>query len=172
MKKKIALVALMLVLLAVPAFSATFGGTTREDSVGVGLNLGNNTGVALRFGFGDFDLLANIGLSAFSLNSSGLGLGGDVAANWNFYTIDGGRGLQFPLTVGAGASMSVHFGDPTAFNLSVLFPVGIEYDFSQLNADVPITVYFRLAPGFSVITANELNVDFELGVYLGAVWTF
>lgn len=169
MKKKIMLLALALVMLVTPLFA--IGGTSEDNSVGVGINFGNNTGVALRFGFGDFDVLANIGVSMFSLNSSGYGFGGDAAFNWNLYTIDGGRGLEFPLTIGAGLSTSVHFGDPTIFNLAVLFPFGIEYDFAQIS-DVPITVYFRLAPGFSLITANDLNVKFELGAYLGAIWTF
>lgn len=170
MKKKIALVLLALVLLATPAFAA--GGVTRDNSWGIGVNLGNNTGVALRFGFGDFDLLANVGLAAFSLNSNGLGLGGDVAFSWNFYTIDGGADLEFPLSIGLGASTQVHFGDPTGANLSVIVPVGIEYDFSQLNSDVPITAYFRLAPGVTILRANKVDIAFDFVAYLGAIWTF
>ncbi len=170
MKKKIALVALIFAMLVTPAFA--IGGVSDDNSFGIGLNLGNNTGVGMRFGFGDFDVLANVGLAAFSLNSSGLGLGGDAAFSWNFYTIDGGRALEFPLTVGAGVSSSFFFGENTTVNLSVLFPVGVEYNFDQLDPDVPITVYFRLAPGFTVLKANNPDVSFEMSAYLGALWNF
>ena len=54
----------------------------------------------------------------------------------------------------------------------MLFPVGIEYNFDQLDPDVPITVYFRLAPGFTVLKANNPDVSFEMSAYLGALWNF
>ena len=172
MKKKIALVALMLVLLAVPAFSATFGGTTREDSVGVGLNLGTNTGVALRFGFGDFDVLANVGFDILDAFNGEFKVAGDAAVSWNYYTIDGGRALEFPLTFGVGANVAIDFSNDVSTDLSVIFPLGIEYNFAQLNPDVPITVYFRLAPGFYILQASKVGVDFDMAVYLGAIWNF
>ena len=74
MKKKLALLALVFVVLVTPAFSA---GVSKDNSVGVGLNLGTNTGVGLRFGLGDFDILSNLGFSMldafegdFRLNSA------------------------------------------------------------------------------------------------------
>ena len=169
MKKKIVLLALVFAMLVTPAFSA---GVTRDNSVGVGLNLGTNTAVALRFGLGDFDILSNIGFDLLDSFSGDFKVSGDVAASWNFYTIDGGRGLQFPLTVGAGANVAIDFSNDFSTDLSVLFPIGIEYNFAQLNADVPITVYFRFAPGFSILQNSDANVEFDYGVYLGAIWNF
>ena len=162
MRKKLVLIALALVLAVTPVFA--IGGTARDNSVGVGLNLGKNTGVGLRFGFGDFDILADIGFSIFNFN-----LAGDVAASWNFATIDGGRGLRFPLTIGAGVSAAYDF--KTDFDLSVIFPIGIEYDFAQIS-NVPITVYLRFAPGFSVFKDNNVKIDFDWLGQLGALWTF
>ena len=169
MKKKIVLVALLVLLILVPAFSATTG-SSKKGSVGVGANLGTVNGVALRFGMGDFDLLANIGFDAVTtLTKDGWTISGDVAASYKVYTIDGGRNAQFPITVGLSAVPSVTFGNNTVVNLDVLVPVGIEYTFS----DVPITLYLRLAPGLSVIEANKPNVgEFAMGGYIGALWNF
>ncbi len=172
MKKKVLLIALLVALLLAPLSAASIRGTENDGAVGVGLNLGTNMGVGLKFGFGDFDVLANIGLDSFSLDGNGLGLGGDVAFSWNYYTIDGGRDLQFPLTVGAGVTSSFHFGNPFFVNLAVIFPLGIEYNFEQLNPDVPITMYVRLAPGFTLFNGGEFSVKFAFAGYIGALWMF
>lgn len=166
MKKKIALVALIFAMLVTPAFA--IGGVSDDNSFGIGLNLGRNSGLGMRFGFGDFDILANVGLFDFGISDNGVAVAGDAAFSWNFYTIDGGRALEFPLTVGAGVSTGVHFGDPFVFDLSVLFPIGIEYNFAQLNPDVPITVYFRIAPGLAILP----DLGFGWSAYLGALWNF
>ena len=89
-----------------------------------------------------------------------------------YYTIDGGRDLQFPLTVGAGVTSSFHFGNPFFVNLAVIFPLGIEYNFEQLNPDVPITMYVRLAPGFTLFNGGEFSVKFAFAGYIGALWMF
>lgn len=168
MKKKLALLALVFVVFVTPAFSA---GVSKDNSVGVGLNLGTNTGVGLRFGLGDFDILSNLGFSMLDAFEGDFRLAGDVAASWNFYTIDGGRGLEFPLTVGAGANIAIDFTNDFNTDVSVLFPVGIEYNFDQIS-DVPITVYFRFAPGFTVVENSKGHVEFDYGIYLGALWNF
>lgn len=170
MKKKLAILALALVMMVTPAFAA--GGAAEDDLIGVGLNLGTNTGVALRFGLGDFDILSNLGFSMLRAFEGDFGMSGDVAFSWNFYTIDGGRGLEFPLTVGLGANVDIDFSHDWNTDFSILFPIGIEYDFAQLNSDVPITVYFRFAPGFSIIQNSKADVGFAYGVYLGAMWNF
>ena len=167
MKKKIVLVTLLVLLILVPAFSATTG-SSKKGSVGVGANLGTVNGVALRFGMGDFDLLANIGFDVLNISKDSWTIAGDVAASYKVYTIDGGRNAQFPITVGLSAVPSVTFGNNTVVNLDVLVPVGIEYTFS----DVPITLYLRLAPGLSVIEANQPDVGFAMGGYIGALWNF
>ena len=56
MKKRLVILALALVMIVTPVFA--IGGVAEDDTVGVGLNLGTNTGVALRFGLGDFDILS------------------------------------------------------------------------------------------------------------------
>ena len=168
MKKRIVLVALIAICLVAPVFAANnYSGVAKKNSVGVGLNLGTNTGVGLRYGMGDFDILANIGLDVFKLNP--LTLSGDVAASYNVYTIDGGKNLKFPITVGAGANVGLKFGkDKLGFDLSVLVPVGIEYTF----ADVPITLYLRLAPGVNLFNNSDFGFKFGFAGYIGALWNF
>lgn len=172
MKKRVLIIALLIALILVPVSAASYRGSERDGAFGIGLNLGTNTGVGLKFGMGNFDILANVGLLNFGIGEDGLSMSGDVAVSYNVYTIDGGRNLEFPITVGLGATTSFHFGDPFLFNLGVVVPVGIEYSFAQLNPDVPITVYLRLAPGVSLINGNDFKVGFAFAGYLGALWMF
>lgn len=168
MKKKIVLIALLVLCLAAPVF-ASLNGVTRKDSLGVGLNLGTNTGVAFRYGMGDFDITANVSFDVLEVFNGTVVIAGDVGGAWNFYTIDGGRNLQFPLTFGVSAVPALVIGDgTTSFNFSILFPVGIEYTFD----DVPITVYLKLAPGMSIVDNASVKVSPEFGAYIGALWNF
>ena len=169
MKKKIAIIAVVFALIVTPVFAA--GGVSEDNSIGVGLNLGTNTGVALRFGLGDFDVLANFGFDMLNIFNGDFTLAGDAAASWNFYTIDGGRGLEFPLTVGVGVNTAISFNDGVKTDLSVIVPVGIEYNFNQIS-DVPITMYLRLAPGMQMLEANKWDPSFDFAFYLGALWNF
>ena len=129
MKKRLVLVALIALCLVAPVFAAdNYSGVAKKNSVGLGLNLGTNTGVGLRFGMGEFDVLANVGLNNFKFNP--FTLSADASASYNVYTIDGGRNCKFPITVGAGVSTAMTFADGFGLDLSVLVPVGIEYTFS------------------------------------------
>ena len=162
MKKKVLLIALLVALILAPVTAASYRGSENDGAIGVGLNLGTNTGVGLKFGFGDFDVLANIGLDNFRFNP--FSLGGDVAVSYEVYDFDFGRGHHMPLTVGVGASMGFVFDDPFVFDLAVLVPVGISYQIP----DVPMQFYHRLAPGLAVLP----ELDFAFAGYIGALWMF
>ncbi len=167
MKKRIVLVALLVLCLMAPVFAASTKGVTQKGSVGVGLNLGTNTGVGFRYGMGQFDVLANFGLNNFKFNPFSMSV--DAAASYKVYTIDGGkRNLQFPITVGGGAALAITFAEKPAIDFSVLVPVGIEYTF----ADVPITLYLRLAPGVEIFNASSFKLGFAFAGYIGALWNF
>lgn len=165
--KKVLIVLTLICLVAFPVMAGnSYTGVTKKNSVGVGLNLGTNTGVGLRFGMGSFDILANVGINNFSF--SPFTLSADAAASYNVYTIDGGKNLKFPITVGAGAKTSIKFADTVDFNLGVVVPVGIEYTF----AEVPVTLYVRLAPGIQLLEASKFKIGFDFAGYIGALWNF
>lgn len=161
MKKKVLLVALLVALILAPVTAASYRGSEQDGAIGVGLNLGTNTGVGLKFGFGDFDILANIGVADFEFNP--FYLGGDVAVSYELYDFDFGHGHHLPLTLGAGILTGFGF-DPFKFALSVVFPLGVSYQIP----DFPMQFYLRVAPGLSVYP----EIDFDIAAYLGALWMF
>lgn len=165
MKKRIAVIALVILCAAAPMFAASnTTGAADRNTLGVGLNLGTNTGVGFRYGYGPFDVIANVGFDFLKFGNGNWALSFDVGASYQVYTIDGGRNLQFPITVGLIAAPGVTFGSSPSFNLSVMVPVGIEYTFD----DVPVTAYFRLAPGMKILP----SVGFTCGAFIGALWNF
>ncbi|MGN0906390.1 MAG: hypothetical protein ACI4NM_04520 [Bullifex sp.] len=166
MKKRIIVIALLVLCLMTPVFAASYKGSADKGSVGVGLNLGTNTGVGFRYGMGKFDVLANFGLNNFKFNP--FSMSADAAVSYKVYTIDGGRNLQFPITVGAGGALGLTFGEKVGIDLSVLVPVGIEYTFNE----VPITLYLRLAPGVQLLKDTSFNIGFAFAGYIGALWNF
>lgn len=169
MKKRIAIIALVILCVAAPMFAASdTRGAADRNTLGVGLNLGTNTGVGLRYGYGPFDVIANIGLDLLRIGSNSWTLSFDVGASYQVHIIDGGRNLQFPITVGAIIAPSVTISDHSSFNLSVLIPGGIEYTFDE----VPVTAYFRLAPGIRIMSENKVDIGFAFGAFIGALWNF
>lgn len=165
MKKRIAIIALVILCVAAPMFAASnTRGAADRNTLGVGLNLGTNTGLGLRYGYGPFDVIANIGLDVVKLSGGNWTLSFDVGASYQVYTIDGGSNLKFPITLGLIVTPSVTFGNNATFNFGVLVPVGIEYTFD----DVPITAYFRLAPGMNILP----SASFTCGAFIGALWNF
>ena len=168
MKKRIIVVALLVLCLVAPVFAASTKGATQKGTVGVGLNLGTNTGVGFRYGMGQYDILANFGLNNFKFDPFSMSV--DAAASYKVYTIDGGkRSLQFPITVGGGAALAMTFNsDKVGIDLSVLVPVGIEYTFTE----VPITLYLRLAPGVQFLQNSSFKMGFAFAGYIGALWNF
>ena len=166
MKKKVLLVALLVALILAPVTAASYRGSEQDGAIGVGLNLGTNTGVGLKFGFGDFDILANIGLDNFGFNP--FRLGGDVAVSYEVYDIDIKGPHHMPVTLGLGAKMNFRFEDNFGFDLALVVPVGLEYQIP----DVPVAFYVRLAPGISIMENTQININFAFAGYIGVLWMF
>ncbi len=167
MKRKALVLLLVAVLAAVPAMAATRGASD-EGSVGVGLNIGTNTGLGLKFGMGKFDILANIGLANFNIGADGFNLGGDVAVSYEVYDFDLGGKHHMPLTLGLGATMALDIKKDVDFDLGLVVPVGIEYQIP----DFPLAFYLRLAPGVGIVNDSKFNVDFDFAAYIGVLWMF
>ncbi len=168
MKKKVLVLLFVAVLAVAPAMAASSRGSSSDGSFGIGLNLGTNTGLGMKFGMGKFDILANVGLANFNINSNGFNLGGDVSASYEVYDIDIKGPHHIPVTVGLGAKMNFRFEDPFGFDLAFVVPVGIEYQIP----DVPILLYFRLGPGISILERSQIDIGFDFVAFVGALWMF
>jgi len=166
MKKRIfAIVLVLLALILVPVSSASLRTSSAAYSkYAIGLNLGTNTGLGFQVRANrDFDVIGNLGFNAFGTSP----LSFDVAANYkiNEFAIDR---ADFDVTLGLGMNVGIPVNDSHGFDFSVLLPVGIVYHFTE----VPIDVYFRLAPGIQIVKNDEVGLGFGLSAFLGGLWRF
>ena len=164
MKKKVLVLLVIAILATVPAMAASTRGAAKDGSIGVGLNLGTNSGLGLKFGMGKFDIFADVGLSVIG----GTGLGVDAGISYEVYDADFGGGHHMPITVGIMVPMSFRWNNPFAWDLGVLAQVGLEYQIP----DFPLAFYLRLAPGVGIVNDSKFNVDFDFAAYIGVLWMF
>ena len=175
MKKKAIILLVVAALAIAPAAAAQYHGSSEEGAVGIGLNLGTNTGLGLKFGMGDFDIFANIGFDflGFQTDPFQFSLGGDVGLAYEVYDVDFGGGHHMPITVGLWFPMGfVFLENGFGLNVNVLANAGVEYQIP----DVPVLFYFRLGLGVELgMTFGEntsFKPDFGWAVALGAMYTF
>ena len=58
MKKALTVLLVLVAIVAMPLAAADSRGTSEEGAIGIGLNLGTNNGLGLKFGMGKFDIVA------------------------------------------------------------------------------------------------------------------
>ena len=163
--RKVIIALLALMLIALPLTAGTIG-ASKKDSVGLGLNIGTNTGLGVKYGFGDFDLLANIGLADFRVDPFALGV--DAALSYQVYDIEIDRNNHMPVTVGIGGNVNFVFDDKAKIDVSLLVPVGIEYTFNK----VPFNLYLRLAPGVQIFKNSDVDFGFDFQANIGVLYMF
>ena len=170
MKKKVLILLVVAVLAIAPAAAAQSRGSSEDGAFGIGLNLGTNTGVGLKFGMGDFDIFANIGLNFLDMQFDPFrfSLGGDVGIAYEVYDADFGGGHHMPVTVGLWVPMGFTFGDPFAFSLDVLAHAGIEYQIPN----VPVLFYLRLGLGVGMDIVPDFKLGFSGAGALGVMYVF
>ena len=168
MKKKVLVLLVVALMAAVPAMAASTRGAADDGSVGIGLNLGTNTGLGMKFGMGKFDIFADVGLDVLHISSNGMGLGFDVGISYEVYDADFGGGHHMPITVGAMVPMSFFFGNPFAMNLGVLAQVGLEYQIP----DVPVLFYLRVGLGIDMALAPNFNPGVGGAGSIGVLYVF
>ena len=168
MKKKVLVLLVVAVLAVAPAMAASYRGSAEEGSVGVGINLGTNTGLGLKFGMGKFDIFADVGLDAWHIGSDGVGLGGDVGVSYEVYDIDLGGKHHMPITVGLMVPMGFFFGNNFSMNLGVVIQAGLEYQFPE----VPILLYLRLGGGIDMKIVGDWTLGGLFAGSIGALWMF
>ena len=167
MKKKVLVLLVVAILAITPAMAANSKGASEDGSVGIGLNLGTNTGLGLKFGMGKFDIFANIGLDMFSLGSDGLRLGGDVGVSYEVYDIDLGGKHHMPVTVGLMAPVEMNW-NPFYLSVSALVQAGLEYQIP----DVPVLFYLRAGLGLGIGIASDVTFKFTGAGALGVLYVF
>ncbi|HAF86894.1 MAG TPA: hypothetical protein DCG32_11165 [Sphaerochaeta sp.] len=166
MKKRTYLIVFsLLLLMVVPVVAAPLQTSSAAYSkYALGLNLGTNTGLGFQVRANrDFDIIGNLGLNNFDASQ----LSFDVAANYkiNEFSIDR---ADFDVTMGLGVNVGVPLNDTNGFDFSVLVPFGVVYHFTE----VPIDVYFRLAPGIQIVKNDEVGVGLGFSGFLGGLWRF
>jgi hypothetical protein len=91
----------------------------------------------------------------------------DVAANYKIAEFNIDR-AEFDVTMGLGANVAIPLSSEQGFDFSVLVPFGVVYHFTE----VPIDVYFRLAPGLQIVKGNDVGLGFGFSAFLGGLWRF
>ncbi len=172
--KKVVLVVLLVALILAPVMAANnpmqkYSGATKKDSLGIGLNLGTNTGVGISYGMGKYDVIADIGLNNFGVYP--LSLRADCCFVYTLYDVVlsddlGISKATLPVTVGLAGAAGLTFADDFQFGVSVLVPVGIQYTFDNF----PCTLYLRIAPGLSLVDQSGFAIGFGFAGYIGALY--
>ena len=163
MKKKVLVLLVVAILAITPAMAANSKGASEDGSVGIGLNLGTNTGLGLKFGMGKFDIFANVGLSFLN----GYGLGADVGVSYEVYDIDLGGKHHMPVTVGLMAPVEMNW-NPFYLSVSALIHAGLEYQIP----DVPVLFYLRAGLGLGIGIASDVTFKFTGAGALGVLYVF
>ncbi len=164
MKKKVLVLLVVALMAAVPAMAASTRGAADDGSVGIGLNLGTNTGLGMKFGMGKFDIFADVGLSVIG----GIGLGFDVGVSYEVYDADFGGGHHMPITVGVMVPMAFRWNNPFAWDIGALAQVGLEYQIP----DVPVLFYLRVGLGVNFTIAPEFKPNVGGAGGIGVLYVF
>lgn len=170
MKKKVLVILLVLVLAMSTVFAANTKGTTAKNSFGIGLNAGTNSGLALRFGMGKFDLQGDVGFALI-----GKGLNVDFGAAFNFANVqfnDGARRIgELAFTTGPMAGLLMKFS-PFEIALDIDWVMAMSYEFAQ----IPLSLYLRLGGGVTLAFVDSKDQPVIFGGNftgaLGVLWTF
>ena len=172
MKKKAIILLIVAALAIAPAAAAQYKGASEEGQWGIGLNLGTNTGVAIKYGFGDFDIFGNVGFDFLELKTDPFvfSIGADVGLSYEVYDVDFGGGHHMPITVGLIFPMGFIINDGCLdFNLGIQAQAGIEYQIPK----VPVSFYLRLGVGLDMLFGTS-GLDLGPGISggLGVLYVF
>ena len=170
MKKKVLVLLVIALMAAVPAMAASTRGAADDGSVGIGLNLGTNTGLGMKFGMGKFDIVANVGLDVLHISNGNLSLGGDVGFQYEVYDIQIDGPHHMPVTVGLLVPMGFTFGNQFAMHLGVQAMAGLEY----MIPDVPVLFYLRVGLGVDmrIVGGDGFGLGFGGSGALGVMYVF
>ena len=170
MKKALTVLLVLVAIAAMPLAAADSRGTSEEGAIGIGLNLGTNNGLGLKFGMGKFDIVANVGLDVLHISNGNLSLGGDVGFQYEVYDIQIDGPHHMPVTVGLLVPMGFTFGNQFAMHLGVQAMAGLEY----MIPDVPVLFYLRVGLGVDmrIVGGDGFGLGFGGSGALGDMYLF
>ncbi len=141
MKKKAILAILILM------FALSLPGRAQEKKFGLGIILGEPTGIIAKYWTGKTTAFDFAGSWSFEGEDS-LHLHADyLFHSFNLFKVDRGK---LPVYYGIGARLSLQ--DRTRFGIRI--PLGLSYMFDK----APIDIFVEIGPVMDVIPATELNV--------------
>ena len=165
MNKKIIAIVLVVALALCSLSAESTSGTSKKNAFSLGIGLGTNSGVAVKYGMGKFDVQANVGVV---IRNSNFIFSGDVGAFYDFYDINfkaGSSKQTISLTTGPVLGL---FAQNGGVGLSAVWTVGAEYTFNK----VPVTMFTKLGAGYGFGFSESVNAGFAFYGVLGAVYTF
>ncbi len=166
MNKKIIALVLVAALALTAVSAAETSGTAKKNAFSLGVGLGTNSGVAVKYGMGAFDYQANVGVL---INDGTFCFAGDLGAFYNFYNINFNTGaLTRTQTISLTTGPVVECFIENAFGLGAVWTVGAEYSFNK----VPVTMFIKLGGGVSIVFTDTTNLGPTFYGVLGAVYTF
>lgn len=167
MNKKIIALILVVALAVCSLSAASTTGTSRKNEFSLGVGLGTNTGAAVKYGMGKFDLQGNVGVKFVG----GVQFSFDLGAYYNFYDIKFNTGAltktqTISLTAGPVVALNVQKG---SLSLDAIAAIGAEYTWSK----VPVTMFLKLGGGVDLTFASSaVTPKFVPYAVLGALYTF
>ncbi len=167
MNKKIIALVLIFALALCSVFAAQTTGTSKKNDLSLGVAVGTNTGVAVKYGMGKFDLQGSVGVKFIG----DFKFYGDLGAYYNFYDWKFNTGALTKtqtISFSAGPAVAVTLQQGT-LGLDAFLAAGAEYTWS----DVPITMFLKLGGGCGMVFVKS-GATFSPIFYgvLGAVYTF
>lgn len=167
MNKKVIALVLIFALALCSVFAQSTTGTSKKNAFSLGIGLGTNNGVALKYGFGKFDLQGNVGVKVVG----GVQFCGDVGAFYNFYDWKFNTGTftkTQTISFTAGPVCAISYKSNT-LGIDVLGVAGAEYTWS----DVPVTMFLKLGAGYGMkIAQSSFTGSVAFYGVLGALYTF
>lgn len=162
--KKTLLVLLLIVALVMPLAAAPKLNIKQasKGALCVGVNLGTNLGVALKWDNRNWDLYANVGYGVVGAVGIQAELGAELPVSEfkvGNETMKVNAGIMAPLYIGVSSSAAY-------FGVGALATAAVSYEFR----DFPLEVYTRLGLGVGMTITPAFGVGFGYSGALGAVY--
>ena len=166
MNKKIVAIVLVVALALTSLAAASTTGTSKKDALSVGVALGTNSGAAVKYGMGKFDLQGGL---SFAVNGGDAAFGIDCGAfynfaNWTFKT----DALSAPQTIAFVTGPIAMVKIKSGVGLDAIWAVGAEYTFPK----VPVSMFLKAGIGYGFSFTGSISAGVRGYGVIGALYNF